>query len=343
MGIIERPFRSAIEYLLEMALASLAGISFSPGPHALTSTMQSIFNAGPFQAIGAGILGTMFAYELIMILSRSNTLNDIDVGTYVRWVIKCVIGFFFFSNAANIATGLTSVASTGNLGAFSNLINEAETIARSLAVLVMTYGLILIGLGIHSNNAEGINKGAMTIAGGALLMGVGTIFGMVPSTGGGAFSPGGGAVSAASINISGLLEDMGIGMLLVMFLMALFFVMFTAAVPAMLEIVIFAMAIEMAIYIAMAPIPLATMANDEFSEIGRGYLKKCIALGLRFAVIAGVVAIMSPVAAHFLTLIGGATGVMGSITAIIMAIAGIAAVIKMLFGAKEIANSLVGV
>lgn len=298
-------------------------------------------------ATGGALLSALMAYELIMIFSRSNTLNDVDAGTYVRWAIKVAVSFFFFNNATAIAQGLTELSTGGGVGAFVGIVSEASSIASLIGLILVAYGVALIGLGVNSNDPNGINKGAMTAVGGSLMAGVVALLAALPGGEGG-----GGIINAAdgaSPNVSfapliEMLDTLDMGALILVWLISAFLMLFTLVLPALLHIVMIAMSFEIAIYVAMAPIPLATMGSEEFSEIGRGYLKKCIGVGLRLVVILITLSLLGPVVEAITGPLGqgGDGGLVGALGSIMLAFGGLAAFVKVLFASKDIANSIVG-
>ena len=88
-----------------------------------------------------------------------------------------------------------------------------------------------------------------------------------------------------------MLEAMGVGELLGLFLETFIVSMCMEAITIIIFIVIFGRMIEIYLTVSVAPIPLSTMANREWGQIGNNYIKSLFALAFQGFLIMVCVAI----------------------------------------------------
>ena len=361
---LANPVREMTLYFLEAIVAffgqtAAAVDGTAPGLVNLATFRQDVrdvIEGGPVQAVGSGILAALMSYELVNLLSRSNTLSDVDVGTYVRWILKCVIAFFFFNNAGAISGALMSVGYAGFgmaggptfAGGVDEVVNAVGTLARWVGGIIVAWGAVQIGLGVGQDSPVDINRGLMTAFGGALLFGASTVLGQFFQGGAGTVVDTG-AIGAPAVppgftdGFSDALDEMNLVVVAVVFLMVAAFAVVAVVMQFAVLFAIVVVSVEAAVSIALAPIPLATMGSEEFGEIGRNYLKKTLALGLRFVVIAVMLRVSPIFIGMFLDGVAGADGFFGILGALVGMLVGGLVFVKMLFESKNIANGLLGV
>ena len=107
-------------------------------------------------------------------------------------------------------------------------------------------------------------------------------------------------VGNTSIDISSLMTDMetrlldmDVGPLLGLWFQSLFVGICTWAITICIFIVIYGRMIEVYLVTSIAPIPMATMVNREWGQIGQNYLRSLLALGFQAFLIVVCVAIYS--------------------------------------------------
>ena len=97
--------------------------------------------------------------------------------------------------------------------------------------------------------------------------------------------------AAALANLQTLLEGMGVWELLGLWLEASILGLCLTAMTICIFIIIFGRMIEIYLTVSVAPIPMATMANREWSQIGTNYLKSLFAIAFQGFLIMVCVAI----------------------------------------------------
>ena len=107
-------------------------------------------------------------------------------------------------------------------------------------------------------------------------------------------------IGNTSIDISSVVTDlesrlmaMGVGPLLGLWFQSLFVGICTWAITICIFIVIYGRMIEVYLVTSVAPIPMATMANREWGQMGQNYLRTLFALGFQAFLIMVCVAIYS--------------------------------------------------
>ena len=100
-------------------------------------------------------------------------------------------------------------------------------------------------------------------------------------------------ISSVVTDLEGRLMEMDVGPLLGLWFQSLFVGICTWAITICIFIVIYGRMIEVYLVTSVAPIPMATMANREWGQMGQNYLRSLLALGFQAFLIMVCVAIYS--------------------------------------------------
>lgn len=100
-------------------------------------------------------------------------------------------------------------------------------------------------------------------------------------------------ISSAVTGLEGRLMEMDVGPLLGLWFQSLFVGICTWAITICIFIVIYGRMIEVYLVTSVAPIPMATMMNREWGQMGQNYLRTLFALGFQAFLIVVCVAIYS--------------------------------------------------
>ena len=100
-------------------------------------------------------------------------------------------------------------------------------------------------------------------------------------------------ISSVVTDLDSRLMEMDVGPLLVLWFQSLFVGICTWAITICIFIVIYGRMIEVYLVTSVAPIPMATMANREWGQMGQNYLRTLLALGFQAFLIMVCVAIYS--------------------------------------------------
>lgn len=100
-------------------------------------------------------------------------------------------------------------------------------------------------------------------------------------------------ISSVVTNLESRLMEMDVGSLLGLWFQSLFVGICTWAITICIFIVIYGRMIEVYLVTSVAPIPMATMANREWGQMGQNYLRTLFALGFQAFLIMVCVAIYS--------------------------------------------------
>lgn len=100
-------------------------------------------------------------------------------------------------------------------------------------------------------------------------------------------------ISSVVTDLESRLMEMDVGPLLGLWFQSLFVGICTWAITICIFIVIYGRMIEVYLVTSVAPIPMATMANREWSQMGQNYLRTLLALGFQAFLIMVCVAIYS--------------------------------------------------
>ena len=98
-------------------------------------------------------------------------------------------------------------------------------------------------------------------------------------------------ISSVVTNLESRLMEMDVGPLLGLWFQSLFVGICTWAITICIFIVIYGRMIEVYLVTSVAPIPMATMANREWGQMGQNYLRSLLALGFQAFLIVVCVAI----------------------------------------------------
>ena len=140
MGTIWEKIREGIIGWLESGLHALfdsihgnmAGLSeeLAKTPDTYNATLFSLMKAINENAVlpVALFLFALFAFwELISIINERNSFNDIELGFFIRWFIKLLVGNFLIANAFSLCMGVFDIANVILLKAGLTL-NEFQSI-----------------------------------------------------------------------------------------------------------------------------------------------------------------------------------------------------------------------
>jgi|GEM_PF-180865 len=114
--------------------------------------------------------------------------------------------------------------------------------------------------------------------------------------------------------IAAQLETLGTGELLVLFLQVQVVGLLMEIMAIVITIIVWGRMIEIYLVTSIAPIPLATMVNREWGQMGNNYLKSLLALGFQGFLIMICLAIYAVLVANFV-LVGSMTTTIWSIVA----------------------------
>lgn len=239
--------------------------------------------------------------------SITNWLKEV----LVSGIVSNLSGMFDSTNAqiGEIAgqVGLTSQA--WNSGIFNMIQNLSNNVILPLAgaILAIVMTLELIQLITDRNNLNDVDtwmffKWVFKSAAAVLIVSntwtiVMGIFDAAQSVVNGAA---GVMIGNTSIDISSVVTDlesrlmeMDVGPLLGLWFQSLFVGICTWAITICIFIVIYGRMIEVYLVTSVAPIPMATMANREWGQMGQNYLRTLFALGFQAFLIMICVAIYS--------------------------------------------------
>ena len=240
-----------------------------------------------------------------------NSITDWLKEVLVSGIVSNLSGLFDSTNAqiGEIAgqVGLTTQA--WNSGIFYMIQNLSNNVVLPLAgaILAIVMTLELIQLITDRNNLNDVDtwmffKWVFKSAAAVLIVSntwtiVMGIFDAAQSVVNGAA---GVMIGNTSIDISSVVTDlesrlmeMDVGPLLGLWFQSLFVGICTWAITICIFIVIYGRMIEVYLLTSVAPIPMATMANREWGQMGQNYLRTLFALGFQAFLIMVCVAIYS--------------------------------------------------
>ena len=229
----------------------------------------------------------------------------------VSGIISNLTGMFDSTNEqiGNIVGEVGLTPQAWNSGIFNMIQNLSETVVLPIAgaVLAFLMTLELIQLITDKNNLNDVDtwmffKWVFKSAAAVLIVSntwtiVMGIFDAAQSVVNGAA---GVMIGNTSIDISSVVTDlesrlmeMDVGPLLGLWFQSLFVGVCTWAITICIFIVIYGRMIEVYLVTSVAPIPMATMANREWGQMGQNYLRTLFALGFQAFLIMVCVAIYS--------------------------------------------------
>ena len=240
-----------------------------------------------------------------------NSITDWLKEVLVSGIVSNLSGMFDSTNAqiGEIAGQVGLTPQAWNSGIFNMIQNLSNNVMLPLAgaILAIVMTLELIQLITDRNNLNDVDtwmffKWVFKSAAAVLIVSntwtiVMGIFDAAQSVVNGAA---GVMIGNTSIDISSVVTDlesrlmeMDVGPLLGLWFQSLFVGICTWAITICIFIVIYGRMIEVYLVTSVAPIPMATMANREWGQMGQNYLRTLFALGFQAFLIMVCVAIYS--------------------------------------------------
>ena len=240
-----------------------------------------------------------------------NSITDWLKEVLVSGIVSNLSGMFDSTNAqiGEIAGQVGLTPQAWNSGIFNMIQNLSNNVILPLAgaILAIVMTLELIQLITDRNNLNDVDtwmffKWVFKSAAAVLIVSntwtiVMGIFDAAQSVVNGAA---GVMIGNTSIDISSVVTDlesrlmeMDVGPLLGLWFQSLFVGICTWAITICIFIVIYGRMIEVYLLTSVAPIPMATMANREWGQMGQNYLRTLFALGFQAFLIMVCVAIYS--------------------------------------------------
>ena len=240
-----------------------------------------------------------------------NSITDWLKEVLVSGIVSNLSGMFDSTNAqiGEIAGQVGQTPQGWNSGIFNMIQNLSNNVILPLAgaILAIVMTLELIQLITDRNNLNDVDtwmffKWVFKSAAAVLIVSntwtiVMGIFDAAQSVVNGAA---GVMIGNTSIDISSVVTDlesrlmeMDVGPLLGLWFQSLFVGVCTWAITICIFIVIYGRMIEVYLVTSVAPIPMATMANREWGQMGQNYLRTLFALGFQAFLIMVCVAIYS--------------------------------------------------
>ena len=240
-----------------------------------------------------------------------NSITDWLKEVLVSGIVSNLSGMFDSTNAqiGEIAGQVGLTPQAWNSGIFNMIQNLSNNVILPLAgaILAIVMTLELIQLITDRNNLNDVDtwmffKWVFKSAAAVLIVSntwtiVMGIFDAAQSVVNGAA---GVVIGNTSIDISSVVTDlesrlmeMDVGPLLGLWFQSLFVGICTWAITICIFIVIYGRMIEVYLVTSVAPIPMATMANREWGQMGQNYLRTLFALGFQAFLIMVCVAIYS--------------------------------------------------
>ena len=234
----------------------------------------------------------------------------------VSGIISNLTGMFDSTNEqiGNIVGEVGLTPQAWNSGIFNMIQNLSETVVLPIAgaVLAFLMTLELIQLITDKNNLNDVDtwmffKWVFKSAAAALILSNTwtIVMGVFDVAHGVVSSAAGVIVGNTSIDISAVLsgleaqlESMDLGPLFGLWFQSLFVGICTWAITICIFIVIYGRMIEVYLVTSVAPIPMATMANREWGQMGQNYLRSLLALGFQAFLIIVCVAIYAALVGH---------------------------------------------
>jgi len=222
---------------------------FISGEMRYTPDMSDVFGAIMENAI-IPVAVFIFAFfvmaELIQLINNGNNHKEFDTGVFVKWTMKTIVALLIIVNANVFVNGLFSI---GSFMATSAVETFTEISHEE----------------VHSEFEFGFFARIMTASGIVQEYDITQPLDHAEAT-----------VYYSSLLLS----------YIPLFILGLLLRIVSFAARLCVMIVVLNRIIEMVIYTVVAPLPLATFANSEFSQIGKNYLKNIGALALQGLLIA---------------------------------------------------------
>lgn len=150
-------------------------------------------------------------------------------------------------------------------------------------------------------------------------------------------------ISASLTDFNSAVDDMGFGDQIIATMVLLIAFLGTKVAWAFTQILVIGRFIQIYIYTAVAPAPLATLPNHEFSQIGKGFLKSFISICLQGCILVFVLYMFPILSATMINdIIPSGSGLGGVFTAFGTILVMLGALIGALKGAKSLADKVCG-
>ena len=139
-------------------------------------------------------------------------------------------------------------------------------------------------------------------------------------------------------------DDMSLGTQVVCMLVLFIAVLGTKIACAFIQILTIGRFIQIYIYVAVAPAPIATLPNREWSSIGKGFLKSFVSICLQGCILVLILYFFPTIASTLVTaIIPDGSGIGGVLTAFANIFVMLGALLMGLKGAKTMADKICGV
>ena len=232
---------------------------------------------------------------------------DLVTDQFTVWLKELLIeGILFFlgglfdevnTQVGNIASQVGQTPSGWHSGVFSMIRNLSETVIVPIAGLILAFVLTyeLIQMVIDRNNLQEVDtwmffkwifKSAIAIAIVTntfnIVMAIFDIAQHVVHSSAGVIIGNTNLSSAALVsNLQTDLEQMDAAVLFGLFLESFIVSLSMKVISLCIMVVIFGRMIEIYLTTSLGPIPLATLANRDWSQVGQNYLRSLLALGFQ--------------------------------------------------------------
>ena len=200
------------------------------------------------------------------------------------------------TRVGEIAVQVWTTPAAWNAGVFSLIRQLSETVILPIAGLVLTFVATyeLIQLLIEKNNLHDLDywiffkwifKSACAIL---VLSNTFNIVNAVFDVSQSVIARAGGVIQGSTDitptmldNLEAILETMGIGSLLGLFMQSLLIHVTMWALNIIIFVIVYGRMLEIYMMTSLAPIPVATLANREVGSMGQNYLKSLFAVGFQ--------------------------------------------------------------
>ncbi len=196
-----------------------------------------------------------------------------------------------------IATQVGTTPSAWNGGVFSMIKTLSETVIIPIAGVVLTFIMCyeLIQMVIDKNNLHDVDTWmffrwifktfvAVLIVTNTfnIIMGIFDVAQSVVNHAAGVISTNTSIDISSTIgSLTAKLEAMELGQLIGLYFQSMIVGLSTSILSVCIFVVIYGRMVEIYLTVSLGPIPLATMANHEWSNVGQNYLKSLLALGFQ--------------------------------------------------------------
>ena len=216
------------------------------------------------------------------------------------WVMSNLDGMFTDVNTkvGTIAGEVSKSPSVWNPSIFSMIKNLSDTVVVPIAGIIITYVLCyeLITMVIDKNNMHEFDTSlffrylfkaclAVTLLSKTsdFVMAIFDVGGHMVNQAAGVITGSTALTAGATIQsmFSSQLSTMEIGELIGLGIETMFCSFCMKIMSVLITVVLFGRMIEIYLYVSVAPVPFATLVNQEWGSIGKNYIKGCIALAFQ--------------------------------------------------------------